>query len=154
MKTTIEKITELESYVFKSPISSHLPCDYLGIEKISLDDDFTRIDFVYIAPIKYINGGWIQMNSSCYITRSSSFSSGIRYQLIKAINIPIAPTKYCFRNSGVVHHYTLLFPPLPKNVKKIDIVEKKGAENYFNFYGVVLSHKEPIFRIINEKLRK
>lgn len=67
-KETLEEVfAETESYVFKNPISQHTPNEYLGIEKISLDDDFTRVDFVDIAQKKYINGGWIQIDSGCYI---------------------------------------------------------------------------------------
>ena len=63
MKTNLEEqkkaeqFTETESYVFKNPISEYAPESQLGIESISLDDDYTRIDFVYIAPRYYLNGG-------------------------------------------------------------------------------------------------
>lgn len=148
-KETLKQVlTETELYVFKNPISQHITDEHLGIEKISLDMDFTRIDFVYIAPKQYINGGWIQMDSGCYI---KPISSEIKYKMVGAINIPIAPSKYCFKSKGQVHHFTLLFPAIPKNSKQIDIIEKFAEGNYFNFFRVGLQHNAPtIIRIINE----
>ncbi len=147
-ETLEEVLTANESFVFKNPIAQHTPNEHLGIEKISLDDDFTRIDFVYISPKKYINGGWIQMDSGCYIRPIGSVQ---RYKLVQAINIPIAPNKYIFKSKGQVHQFTLLFPTLPKTVKQIDIIEKIADGTYFNFFRVALHHNAPtLIRIINE----
>jgi hypothetical protein len=120
----------------------------MGIEKISLNDDFTRIDFVYIAPKQYINGGWIQMDSGCFIR---PIGSEVRYKMVSAINIPITPAKYHFKSKGQVHHFALLFQALPKNVKQIDIIEKLAEGTFFNFFKVALQHNEPtLIRIVNE----
>lgn len=147
-ETLEEMLPETESFVFESPISEYVPNDHLGIEKISLEDDVTRIDFVYIAPQKYLNGGWIQIHPGSYIR---PVNSEVRYKMIQAIAIPIAPTKYLFKRSGEVLRFTLLFPALPKSVKHIDIIEKLGEGTYFNFFKVALQHNEPTFiRIINE----
>lgn len=147
-ETQEELLKEIEPKVFKNPISQYTPNEHMGIEKISLDDEFTRIDFVYIAPKQYVNGGWIQMDSGCFIR---PIGSEIRYKMVQAINIPIAPAKYHFKSKGQVHHFTLLFPPLPKNVKYIDIIERLAEGTYFNFFRVALQHNEPtLIRIINE----
>jgi hypothetical protein len=148
-KETLEEVlTETESFVLENPISQHTPNEHLGIEKISLEDDFTRIDFVYIAPKQYSNGGWIQIDSGCYI---KPIGSEVRLRMIRAINIPLAPSKYYFKSKGQVHHYSLLFPALPKSVKFIDIIEKLAEGTYFNFFKVALQHQEPkLIRIINE----
>jgi hypothetical protein len=147
-ETLDEVLTATESFVFENPISEYTPNEHMGIEKISLDDDFTRIDFVYIAPKKYINGGWIQIDSWCFIR---PIGSEVRYKMIRAIHIPVAPTKYIFKRCGEVHHFSLLFPALPKNVKHIDIIERLAEGTYFNFFKVALQHQEPtLIRIINE----
>ena len=148
-KETLEEVlTESESYVFKNPIAQHTPNEHMGIEKISLDDDFTRVDFVYIAPKKYSNGGWIQIDSGCFIR---PIGSEVRYKMVSAINIPLAPSKYYFKSKGQVHHYSLLFPALPKSVKFIDIIERLAEGTYFNFFKVALQHQEPtLIRILNE----
>ena len=147
-ETQEELLKEIEPNVFKNPISKYTPNEHLGIEKISLNEDFTRIDFVYISPKMYVNGGWIQIDSGCYIR---PIGSNTRYKMIQAINIPIAPTKYYFKSKGQVHHFSLIFPALPKNVKQIDIIEKLAEGTYFNFFRVQLQHNEPtLIRIINE----
>ena len=147
-ETQEELLTKTEPNVFKSPISKYTPDENIGIEKISLDDYFTKIDFVYISPKMYLNGGWIQINSGTYIR---PIGSDKHYKMIKAINIPIEPSKYHFKSKGKVHHFSLLFPALPKNVTQIDIIEKFAEGTYFNFFKVTLQHNEPtLFRIINE----
>ena len=147
-KTEEELLTITEPHVFKNPISQQTPNEHLGIEKITLDDDFTRIDFVYIAPKKYVNGGWIQIDPRCYIR---PIGYDICFKIIKAINIPIAPSKYYFKCKGQVHQFTLLFPTLPKIVKQIDIIERLAEGSYFNFFRVALQHNEPtLIGIINE----
>jgi hypothetical protein len=143
-----EEVISPESYVFKNPVAQHTPSEHMGIEKISLNDDFTRIDFVYIAPKKYINGGWIQIDPQCFIR---PIGNQTRYKMVQAINIPIAPAKYHFQSKGQVHHFTLLFPPLPKSVKQIDVIEKLAEGTFFNFFSVALQHNAPtLIRIINE----
>ena len=147
-ETREELLKKLEPNVFKNPISQQTPNEHLGIEKISLDDDFTRIDFVYIAPKKYLNGGWLQIDSGCYIR---PIGSEIRYKMVSAINIPLAPSKFYFKSQGQVHQFTLLFPALPKSVKQIDIIERLAEGRFFNFFRVALQHNAPILiRIINE----
>jgi hypothetical protein len=153
MKSNFERerlegvLIETESYVFKNPISQHSP-EHLGVEKISLNDDFTRIDFVYISPRKYINGGWIQLDSGCYIR---PIGSQVHYKLVSAINIPLAPAKYYFKSKGQVHQFTLVFPALPKNVKQIDIIESLAEGTFFHFFRVAVQHNAPtLIRIINE----
>ena len=147
-ETQEELLKKIETEVFKNPISKYTPNEHMGIEKISLDDDFTRIDFVYIAPKQYINGGWIQMDSGCFIR---PIGSEICYKMVSAINIPLAPSKYYFKSKGQVHNFSLLFPPMPKSVKQIDIIERLTEGTYFNFFRVSLQHNEPtLIRIVNE----
>jgi hypothetical protein len=128
-KTEEEALTITEPYVFKNPISQYTPSEHMGIEKISLDDDFTKIDFVYIAPKQYINGGWIQLDSGCFIR---PIGSEIRYKMVSAINIPLAPSKYYFKSKGQVHHFSLIFPTRAKDIRAIDFIEKLAEGNFFN----------------------
>ena len=143
-----QEMTQTETIVFINPISKYTPNEHMGIEKITLDDDFTKIDFVYISPKEYINGGWIQMDSNCFIR---PLGSEINYKMIQAINIPITPNKYHFKRSGQVLRFSLLFPALPKEVKAIDFIEKHAEGTYFNFFNIALQHNEPtLIRIVNE----
>jgi hypothetical protein len=106
IKTEEEALTITEPYVFKNPISQYTPSEHMGIEKISLDDDFTKIDFVYIAPKQYINGGWIQMDSGCFIR---PIGSEIRYKIVSAVNIPLAPSKYYFKRQRTNSSFLFAF---------------------------------------------
>ena len=103
------------------------------LKSIELSDEYTRIDFVYRAPQMYINGGWIQMESNAYI---QPVGSQVKYYLLRAINIPIAPIKHYFKRKGEFHTYTLIFPALPADTTKINIIEKEAPGTYFNFYNI------------------
>jgi hypothetical protein len=105
----------------------------LRIKSIEPTDEYTRIDFIYRSSTEYINGGWIQMEKGAYI---QPVNSNVKYGLIKAIGIPIAPAKHYFNRQGEYHTYTLIFPALPKNTRKINIIEKEAPGNYFNFYDI------------------
>jgi hypothetical protein len=143
-----QEMIQTETRVFTNPISDFTPNEHMGIEQITLNEDNTQIDFVYISPKDYKNGGWIQMDANCFIR---PVGSEIRYKMIQAINIPIAPNKYHFKRSGQVLRFSLLFPALPKEVKAIDFIEKDAKGTYFNFFNIALQHNEPtLIRIINE----
>lgn len=143
-----QEMTQTETRVFTNPISDFTPNEHMGIEQITLNEENTQIDFVYISPKDYKNGGWIQMDADCFI---KPVGSEIRYKMIQAINIPIAPNKYHFKRSGQVLRFSLLFQALPKEVKAIDFIEKDAKGTYFNFFNIALQHNEPtLIRIVNE----
>lgn len=120
----------------------------MGIERIILHTNYTQVDFVYIASKKFLNGGWIQLHPDCFIRPSGT---EIEYKMIEAIAIPIAPSKLHFNAPGQVHHYSLVFPALPKDIEYIDVIEKKEKGTFFNFYSVALQHQEPTeIRTIHE----
>lgn len=134
--------------VFNNPIADYVTQNQIGIEQITVTATLTRIDLVYIAPRYYQNGGWIQINPECYLR---PFGTNERYQLVEAHNIPYAPGKYYFKSPGQVHRFSLLFPALPKNVKKLDLIEKLGDATSFNFFRVGLQINTPtLFRTVNE----
>lgn len=141
------KLTDYDMLIFKSPTAEYTPDHEIGIESISIDDHYTRIDFIYISPKLFINGtSWVQIFNTAYIRPSGSDK---KYSLLKAINIPIAPNKHFFKSSGQVLQFTLLFPALPKTVTEIDIIEKLAAGSYFNFFRVALTKGQPLLININ-----
>lgn len=106
------------------------------IKSIEATSEYTRIDFIYRSSTIYINGGWIQMEENAYIQPKGSSQ---KFRLVKAIGIPLTPLKHYFRRKGEYYTYTLIFPALPKDTKKIDIIEKLAPGTYFNFYNVDFS---------------
>jgi hypothetical protein len=103
------------------------------MKSIEITDEYTRIDFIFRSSKVYINGGWIQMERDTYI---SPTGSSMKYRLIRAIGIPIAPIKHYFKNQGEYHTYSLIFPALPTGTERINIIEKEAPGSYFNFYGI------------------
>jgi hypothetical protein len=100
--------------------------------KIEMGDELTRVDFMYRNPYDY--SGWIQISRNSFIRVAGS---QVKLGLVKAVNIPIAPTKHFFKRKGDYLAYTLYFPALPKGTKKIDIIEREASGGtWFNFYGV------------------
>jgi hypothetical protein len=151
MKANFKKDTLLGNgvqEVYQSPTSEITPNKHMGIERIITHENYTQVDFVYIASKKYLNGGWIQLHPDCFIRPSGT---EIEYKMIEAIAIPIAPSKLHFNAPGQVHHYSLLFPAIPKDIEYIDVIEKKAKGTFFNFYSVALQHHEPTeIRTIHE----
>lgn len=140
MEIQIEKfIEESSEQRIASPVRLYNPfkSKQLRVQSIESTSEYTRIDFMYSASMIYINGGWIEIDANTYI---EPVGSKMKYGLIKAVGIPIAPTKHYFKRKGELHTYTLFFPALPKNTTKINIIEKEAPGNYFNFYGVDYSN--------------
>ncbi|MBI3500979.1 MAG: hypothetical protein HY063_04225 [Bacteroidetes bacterium] len=125
------KITEKEKFIY-SPDVKVKPCSETKhkILRLELDDDLTRIDFVYN------NGryGWAQIAADSFIRPVGTETC---LPLVRAVGIPLAPQKYYFTKPNQNIYYTLYFPPLPREVRAIDIIEKEiPNSNFFNFYGV------------------
>lgn len=138
------KVKELEKLIY-NPLVKKNTNSQPEILRIQNDDNFTRIDFIYYPKSYYVNGGWVQIDRDTFIR---PVGSNQRLKLIKAINIPLAPTKHFFKNSKEFLCYTLYFPSLPKETSSIDIIENEGTheETWFNFYGVSME------RVLSEKL--
>jgi hypothetical protein len=142
METTIPKKTKAPHQIEKVEKIIYNPriiikeTTHIDVLRISDEEEFTRIDFIYTAPKRYTNGGWVQMHPDCFIRPCGSST---QLKLVKAVNIPIAPSKYFFKKINEVLCYTLYFPALPTGTTSIDIIESESFdENWFNFYGVSL----------------
>lgn len=126
------------NYTFENPISEYITNKNTGIERVIICEDFTRVDFVYISSHELDKGGYISIENDCFIR----IGSNTKYNLIEAINIPISPLKYFFKEKGQVHHFSLIFQAIPKNVKRMHIIEKLVKGQYLNFFNVLLVHDD------------
>ena len=129
----LKELQELEKLVY-NPDVKKTPAigNKLKIMRIELEENYTRIDFVYNNG-KY---GWVQIEPCCFIR---PVGTDMCLTLVKAQGIPLAPQKRHFQNPNQIMYYTLYFPALPKGVAEIDIIEMESStpgHNYFNFYGV------------------
>jgi hypothetical protein len=115
------------------------------IMRITDEDDYTRVDFAYQAPAKYVHGGWVQLHRSMFIRPTGS---NVHLGMIKAAGIPYAPVKHFFNRPGEVLYFTVWFPAVPAGTTLIDIIEADVHDGtYFNFYGVCLEYikRSPVF---------
>lgn len=104
----------------------------LDVLRIETDDELTRIDFLYRNNYDY--AGWAQIGRTTFIRVVGNDN---KLSLVRAINIPIAPTKHFFNNKGELLAFTLYFPALPKGTKGIDIIESEiPGGTWFNFHNV------------------
>lgn len=139
METQVKKMVEVyrETKVEKTvklynPAALDFKSDH-RLKSIEFSEEYTRIEFIYRSSMIWDNGGWIQMESNAFIR---PVGSTMKYRLLKAEGIPIAPMKHYFKRQGEYHTYTLIFPALPSNTRQIDIIEREAQGNYFNFYGI------------------
>ncbi len=130
------------------PRIGHKTTNTAEILRVVSESGVTRIDFIVRACKKYVNGGWVSMLADAYI---SPVGSNERLRLIKAVNIPLSPSVHHFRNLKGMLCYTLLFPPVSRDVTAINIIEAEGpGGNWFNFYNVSMATvRTTVFEVSN-----
>jgi hypothetical protein len=111
-------------------------CNNPEVLRIILCDEYTQIDFGYVAEWIYEKGGWIRIAPHTFI---QVHGSDKRYVMKEAVNITIAPEQHHFESTEDWQVFTLIFEPIPINDCIIDIIEEENPdENDFNYYGVKL----------------
>jgi hypothetical protein len=102
--------------------------------RITEEAELTRIDFVVYSK----RFAWVNITPENFIR---PVGTSIQLTMVQAMNIPVKPVKHWFHKRDQALYYILYFPPLPKDVKAIDIIEREvqtPGHHYFNFYGVSL----------------
>lgn len=135
------EVKELEKCIYH-PIVIHQSSREVEILRILNEDEYTRIDFIYYAPKHYDCGGWVRVFPEIFIRPSHT---DLKLGLVRAENIPLAPSYHFFKRSGECLPFTLYFPSLPKETNTIDIIEsERPGKNWFNFFGVSMEkiHRE------------
>jgi hypothetical protein len=108
----------------------------ITILRVVIDNEYTRVDFLYWSLKNNNMGKWIQIEKDTYIR---ALNSDQKLKLIKAENIGVSPNKRFFKTKLNLLNFTLYFPPLPKDVVAFDLIEKDTTnENYFNFHKINL----------------
>ena len=139
----MEKIIEIpdrlkikEKKIIYEPLVKIYTSENVEVKSIAQVGELLKIDFIYHACSKHINGGWVQISSETFIRPTGSKE---RLKMVSAENIPIAPNKHYFKSASDKLHYSLYFPAVGKEVDFIDIIEKEQNEDFFNFYGVAIN---------------
>lgn len=110
------------------------PANNLILLRLLLDDDFTAIEFGYVAPFYYKRGGWIRIDQQTHINNGAK-----RFKLLRAENIPLSPDSMHFESIRDWQFFTLYFEPIPKIDQLIDIIESQNPNsNDFNFYSIAV----------------
>ncbi len=119
------------------------PVNNLQLLRIITDQEFTRVDFGYVATSYFVNGGWIRISADTYIVMKET---GEKLKLTHADNIPVAPEKHHFDSNKDWQFFSLYFPPLPLKELNIDIIEvdENPDEHDFNFYNIHLDPNKAI----------
>ena len=106
------------------------------ILRILMGNEYTQIDFGYVAPWMYNRGGWIRIAEHTHIQVQGSKK---KYMLKEAKNIPLAPEQLNFESTEDWRVFSLLFEPIPLKDCVIDIIEEEEPNSDdFNFYNIKL----------------
>ena len=91
------------------------------------ESGYTYLHCVYAAKNKYIDGGWINIWPTTYLSGSGKFLDDL--EMIQAVNIPVAPNKFHFAQQGQVKRFTLIFPAIPKDWTEFCLIELVNDKN-------------------------
>jgi hypothetical protein len=109
------------------------------ILRIFMNEEFTQIDFGYVAPWKYESGGWIRIAPYSFLKVKGDNKM---YKLIQAKNIPLSPEQFEFESTEDWRVFTLYFQPLPIKDCIFDIIEEVNPNsNDFNYTEINLLTK-------------
>lgn len=100
--------------VIENPQFSATTAEYVKIKKIELHDTVTKVDF----EVKYFPNWWIQVKAS--ETYLQSTNGGEKYYVKRAEGIQLE--EHHWTPESGVNNYTLYFPPLDKDIEKIDFL--------------------------------
>lgn len=110
------------------PQVSQLPQN-IKVKRVILSSIETKVELEVTNT--YVNG-WININPSTKIV-----ANGKDYKIKAASGIPFSPKRYYFGKNEETATFTLTFPPIPKDIQEIDLIESKG--NGWKLYGIKLT---------------
>ena len=114
-----------------NPSVSIIPNDNKGlkIKRVQITQAQTIVELEYD---NSVNGsGWMTISPNTYIV---SFNTGKKYSMIRAEGIPIEPQKYYFNSAYEKVQFKLIFPALPQNTTKFNLIESESSS--WKFYGI------------------
>jgi hypothetical protein len=110
----------------------------IQIDKIEHTDQHTVLYATYTASDRYLDRGWTNVSGSTYLLDRWR---GKKYYILRAQGIPMQPERHYFDYAGQSLSFRLLFPRLPSNVSKVDLIECPDREDCFNTYGIYLTEE-------------
>ena len=108
------------------------------IVKIENTPNFTIVSFEETAAN---NNAWARLYKDIFVQTNVSDK---HYHYIKSENIAIAPEKTTIKNAGDKLLFKVYFERIPRTTTTIDVIEKAGAQSFFNFYNVSLTQSQRV----------
>lgn len=109
------------------------------LKKIEVTDKYTEISCEYTYRSE---GSNVTINKEMYLLNDKGDK---RYAFVKAENIPVHPEKYYSKAAGEKLAFKLYFQKVDAGTPWVDIIERAGRPNYFNFYHVsLLKSRQPV----------
>lgn len=105
------------------------------VTNIENDEAYTVVNFTYTAQY---DKDWALLNKEIYIQANNDMK---HFKYVKSEGIPMNPYKHFFTKAGEAIHFKVYFEKIPSTAESIDIIERAGRSNYFNFYDVPLPTK-------------
>ena len=120
--------------------------DNLKLLRVITSSDVLKVDFGYYTTDYYTRGGWVRIANNTFIRDNKT---KLKYKLLRAENIPIAPNHHHFKTTHEWLYFSLYFEPIPDNTRLIDLIEtEQGDETDFNFFNIELTPKNSLEIII------
>ncbi|MGE5356036.1 MAG: tetratricopeptide repeat protein [Deltaproteobacteria bacterium] len=113
----------------------------LSVVKIEFKENETVFYMSIVNRIK--EGGWFCVDKNVKIT-SADLKNDIK--MLRSENIPNCPTTHQFTKINESKNFKLFFPPIPPNIKEIDLIED-CSDNCFFIKGVVLD------QVLNDEIK-
>lgn len=137
---TLISLSLFAQTVIENPRYAATTANYVKITKIELQDTLTKIDF----EVSYFPNWWIRVSSSeTYIQNSNG---GDKYYVKRAEGIKLDENHWT-PESGM-NKYTLYFPPIEKNIEKIDFLEES-----WKIYDIDIRGGKPMASIIPAEIQ-
>lgn len=110
--------------------------------RVTISNSFTKFDFGYSTMWYYISGGWVRIAKDTFIKIKGKDE---KLNLIKADNIPVAPTQHHFKSNKDWLYFSLYFPAIPFEDCTIDLVEMEtSSKDVFNYYSIDIKVKNAV----------
>ena len=110
----------------------------IQIDKMERTDQHTVLYATYTASERFAKGGWVNLSGSTYLLDRWRNK---KYYILRAEGIPLQPERHYFDYAGQSLSFRLIFPRLPTNVSKVDLIECPDRHDCFNTYGIYLTEE-------------
>ena len=110
----------------------------LQIEKIERTHQHTILYVSYTPSDRYLKGGWVNISGNTYLHHRWRNE---KYYILRAQGISLEPDRHYLDYPGQTLSFRLIFPRLPDNVAKIDLIECSDCDDGFNTYGIYLTEE-------------